>query len=129
MSELEEADGRHLRWLALAHFVHAALTGLMVFAPGCMCCLGLGLVSGISREREAPEIGLFMMIGSLISFPIVLGYAALLALLAFLISRRRAYGLCVGLAVISCLDLPFGLLLGVATLIVLMRDSVRRSFD
>ena len=46
----------------------------------------------------------------------------------FLVQRRN-HRFCLVLAGVTCLFMPLGTILGVFTLIVLMRDSVQQSFQ
>ena len=45
------------------------------------------------------------------------------------LARRRRYTFCLVMAAIMCLFMPFGTVLGVFTLVVLMRPSVKPLFD
>jgi hypothetical protein len=56
-----------------------------------------------------------------------------LAILKFIVAKRlkerRSRALCLVVAAVSCLGIPFGTVLGVFTFLVLSRPSIERSFD
>jgi hypothetical protein len=45
-----------------------------------------------------------------------------------LLQRQRGYNFCVFVAAVSCIQMPLGTVLGVFTLIVLLRPSVKELF-
>ena len=61
---------------------------------------------------------------------IATGWALAACILAAgrMLARRRRYLFCLAMAGIECILMPFGTVLGVFTIIVLMRDSVREAF-
>jgi len=56
-------------------------------------------------------------------------FAALVITTARFLARRRHYLFCLVMAAIECAYMPFGTVLGVFTIIVLMRDSVKQLFS
>jgi len=126
-------DVDHLDALAVSHYI---LSGL-VAATALLKVFGFGL-------------GLFMVllagqVGRPGSFPlaffgwffIVLALGAVLAGLAFALciliagrglARRKRYLFCLAMGGVECLVVPFGTALGIFTLFVLMRDSVKALF-
>jgi hypothetical protein len=70
---------------------------------------------------------LFFVIGSSI---VLFGWtlAALTIYAGRSIKRREKYTLCLVVACVNCLQMPLGTALGVFTLIVLLRDSVKPMF-
>jgi hypothetical protein len=56
-------------------------------------------------------------------------FAALVALSGRSIQKRRRYTFCLIMAGVECLFMPVGTVLGVFTIIVLLRDSVKRQFS
>lgn len=125
---LDARDDAHLRYLALAHYALAALSSVCALLPGGSCCLGLVLMTGVSREPDAVEGGAVLAASSVLALGFLLACCALLVLQGYLLARRRAYPACVALAVLTCLNSPFGTVLGVLTLLVLMREPVKASF-
>jgi len=60
---------------------------------------------------------------------LVLIHAVLVAVAGRFLVRWRHYRFCFGVACLNCLSFPFGNILGIFTLIVLLRPSVKRRFD
>ena len=56
-------------------------------------------------------------------------FAFCLALAGLFLARRQRYVYCLVMAALACMLMPFGTILGVFTIIVLMRESVREMFD
>ena len=126
-------DADHLRLLAMFHalFGGLALCGLgflylhyrfmsTVFSPGVM-----------QHQKGAPPqafLDLFAWIYAVLAFACIAG-AVLNLLAAHGLRRRRWRMFCMAVAGLDCMQLPMGTALGIFTLIVLSRDSVRRLFE
>jgi len=126
-------DLEHLRLLAIFHRVMGVLTGLIGCVPLVHLAVGIGLVSGgIATDRNAVLPMAFMgwfFIGIAVFF---IGALWTLAVFLFRAARclesRRRYTLCLVVAAISCTMAPFGTVLGVFTIVVLVRPSVKALF-
>ena len=131
-----DQDEEHLRLLAIFHYV---VGGIMAF----FACFGLiyvamGLVfvstpQAFNPARAAgppPEVFglLFAVVGGVV---VLVGWtvAALLIFAGRSLARRKRYVFCLVMAAIACLFMPLGTVLGVFTLIVLMRPSVKALFS
>ena len=131
-------DLEHLRLLSIFHYVVAGLAALFACFP--MIHLAIGLVMLLwpdvlfqDRNVDFPEserqmLGLmFTVIASLF---ILAGWA--MALCTFFagrnLGRHRHYTYCLVMAGILCMFVPFGTVLGVFTIIVLIRPSVKTLF-
>ena len=121
-------DEEHLGYVALGFYVYAALNLLCSCVPGFQTCFGFALLGGISDEPDSRFGGVLMIGAGILASLLILGYSALMALNGYLISQRSSYGAVIAITVLTCLNLPLGTLLGVFTLIVLFRDSVRELF-
>lgn len=125
-------DEEHLRLLSIFHYVVAALAGLF----GCVfilyLVLGVFLLKAPMQSGEAPppEFVGYMFIGMGIAF-ILMGWllAAALFFAGRYISQRRNHMFCVVVAATSCLFMPVGTILGVFTLVVLTKPSVKELFS
>jgi MFS family permease len=73
-------------------------------------------------------MGWFFILFSLAWILLGLAYAACIAIAGRCLSRRRNRAFCFVMAGISCGFFPFGTVLGVFTLLVLSRESVRALF-
>src|SRR5262245_9729409 len=127
-------DEQQLRLLSIFHYVCAAIVALFACIPLVHLFVGLMMVFrpqsfGPGKEQPPEFVGwIFIGIGSTI---ILIGWtmAAVLAWAGRCLNRRVHYTLCCVAAGVACMFMPFGTVLGVFTLIVLMRPSVKALFD
>ncbi len=129
-------DAEHLRLLSIFHYVVAGLVALFACFPVCHVVFGLVTAFSPNVLEHIPEaqpeglriIGLFFAIVA--SVFILFGWA--MAFCIFLAGRYlhqcRHYTFCLVMAGIMCMFIPFGTVLGVFTIIVLMRPSVKEMF-
>lgn len=136
LRDQRKADTDHLRLLSVFHFVFA---GLAVLGLG-MLALHYVLMHSVflhperwSQQKNAvsPPRELFAVLKW---FYLFFGSALAAALIANLLSgvflckrRCRVFSLVVG--GINCIQVPFGTVLGVFTIVVLLRDSVRELYQ
>ena len=123
-------DLEHLRLLTIFHYVVAGFIGLASLVPAAQIALGLLMASGsIGREDEGAVIfGWLMASCASLFFMIGLATAALIARAGQSIAQRRHHTYCLAVAGILCLVVPFGTVLGVLSLVVLVKPSVRALF-
>jgi hypothetical protein len=129
-------DREHLKLLAIFHFVFAGL-GLVGLG---FLALHFALMSTVfssqdlwanSKEATPPPrefFSFFAWVYGVFAFVLVTG--GVLNLLSGLWLRRRvnrAFSFVV--AALDCLQVPFGTVLGIFTVVVLSRDSVRRLYE
>jgi hypothetical protein len=140
-------DEEHLRVLALLFWVYgglaalAAMGGLLLLGMGSLLGFGGAAAAGATagwRGAAGPEVwgpqiaagfgGLVLTVigGALF----VLGgmVATLRLLTGFALSRHRYHTFCLVSAVLTACNVPLGSLLGIFTLVVLLRPSVERLF-
>jgi hypothetical protein len=126
-------DDEHLKVLSILHYVGGAMTAVFACIP--IIHLVIGLVMILSPEtfdgKGSPPpafIGwMFVIMGGLfVAFGWIM--AACMIINGWFLSRRRHHLFCLVMAGIECLQVPMGTALGVFTIIVLMRDSVKQSF-
>lgn len=103
------------------------MTALFACVPLLHVGLGIAMVAGGFDGKDAPPpiIGwLFIVIAGIF---ILSGWAlsACIILAGRKIKRCRSWTFCLVVACFMCLMMPFGTFLGVFTVIVLMRESVR----
>jgi fumarate reductase subunit D len=123
-------DVEQLRLLSVFHYVVAGIVALVALFPTLYLVLGVLLAFG----RLAPEDDGSRIVGWLMascgSFFMIAGLclAAMIALAGRSLARNRRYTFCLVVAAILCLFVPLGTLLGVFTIIVLVRSTVRARF-
>jgi hypothetical protein len=116
---------RDADWLKLLQILYCVLTLL-----ACLCLIAgivqllLGLfVVGQVANVIVTWLGIYTIVGSTISIPL-----SILAIFCF--RKGRHYGLCFGIAIFSCVAMfPIGMLIGVASLVILSHDSVKSLFQ
>jgi hypothetical protein len=126
-------DAEHLRLLSIFHFVVGGLTALVACIPLIHLAVGIAIVSGafddVAKGSPPPAfIGwLFIVIGALV---ILLGWTYSIGLIVAgrLLGRRQGYLFCLVMAGLSCMNMPLGTCLGVFTIVVLTRPSVKALF-
>ncbi len=127
-------DEEHLKLLSLGYMVSGgfaalfSLFGLLYLGIGIVLALTIPHTTAASGEPPPAFIGwIFAGIG-VVFFVGALAVAAAKFYVASSIRRRESRTFCMVVAGLSCLEFPYGTLLGVATFIVLGRDSVQRQF-
>ena len=128
-------DLEHLKILSICFYVLSGLTlfpvlfGLMYIVFGVI--FGVALSSAPHRADEPPPaiLGGFFIVFGLI-FVAIFGVIGVLILFAGRnISKHKNYTFCFIIACLACLWMPLGTVLGVFTIIVLTRDSVKALFE
>jgi hypothetical protein len=128
-----DQDEEHLRLLSIFHYVVGGITGLFSCFPIFHLVIGIALLNGaFPKPPNQPEIPVavgWMFIG-VASFLILLGWSMAIAIIVTgrSLARRRWYLACMVVAGIECLMMPLGTILGVFTLVVLLRPSVKTLF-
>jgi hypothetical protein len=127
-------DAEHLRLLSIFHYVCAGLAALFACFPLIHLAFGLVLLLapelfGPAKDPPPPFLGWFFVI--LAGLIMVLGwtFAGLMAWAGRNLARRRRYTFCLVMAALACMFMPFGTVLGVFTIMVLVRPSVKALFD
>jgi hypothetical protein len=125
-------DRQHLKYLAIGHYVYAGLTA--VFSLIWIAYFGfiwMFISSPALREgAETPppssaELGIFfaVIMGFTLIFSLI--YLACVIMAGRCLSRHKGYWFTFIIAILECFSVPFGTALGVLTLVVLLRDSVK----
>lgn len=135
---LTAEDATHLRLLSIFHYVIGGMIAVFSLIPLIHVALGIGILTGALPMNDAngnpSEDGgrmagwIFIVIGAVI----VIGGVTLGAFIAYAgrcLAQQRRHTLCMVVAALSCLCMPLGTVLGVFTLIVLLRPSVKSAFD
>ena len=131
-------DEDHLRLLAIFHYVWGGLTLAYSLFFGIYLALGLFALSNPAvfdgKGAQSDPMGaqfmgtLFTAIGGAgMAFALVAGALTIYA--GRSLARRERFNLCFVMACINCLSVPLGTVLGVFTLIVLNRPTVKALFD
>lgn len=125
-------DEYHLKLLAIFYYIVAGLTALIGCFPIIHMVFGLGMIiigAADHRAGPLPILGgmLFTLIGGAV-FVIFQAVAVCLLLTGRFLQSHRNHTFCLVIAVIICFSFPIGTVLGVFTILVLVRPAVRSMF-
>lgn len=131
-------DLDNLKLLSIFHYVVAGLVALFACFPIIHLMMGIMFLTGSfpdqPHQANQPDfpVKLFGLAFTIIPLLIILG-GWTLAICTFIAGRKLAkqqsYIFCMVIAGILCMFTPFGTVLGVFTIIVLMRPSVKELFN
>ena len=129
-------DVDQIKILAIFHFVVAAIAGLFACFPIFHLLIGISMLTGSFFQGETPTdmpfpFSLFGLMFTIIPAAIIFfgwTFAIALAISGYFLTKRQHYLFCMIMAGVSCIFMPFGTVLGVFTIIVLMRPSVKELF-
>jgi hypothetical protein len=128
-------DEGHLNTLAICHFIYGGLVGLgglfgiIYVALGLFMAAGsMGASGGAGGPPPAAVGGILAAIGGFITlFLWALAGCVVYSGLSLRRRRRRVFSIVV--ACFCCMNIPLGTALGVFTLLVLARESVKRLYE
>jgi hypothetical protein len=125
-------DLEHLKLLSIFHYVVAAVAALFACIPFIHFFVGLSMVTGwLPDTGNEPPLKLFGVFFMVIAGAAILcgwAFAVCLAIAGRYLGEHQRYTFCLVMAAIACMFMPFGTVLGVFTIIVLVRPSVKELF-
>ena len=128
-------DREHLRLLAIFHYVVAGLAALFSFFPLLYTTIGAIFIfaarHGTAKPGEElpPEfLGWIFAIVGLLLFVLGIAMAICIFLAGRCLSRNKHYTFALVMACIECLFIPFGTILGIFTIIALLKEPVKGLF-
>jgi len=124
-------DLEHLRLLSIFYYLMAALIALFSLLPVIHLVMGIMMAVGSDEfGAEPPPAFIGWIVSCIAVFLILLGVttAACFALAGRNLARHRSWIFCMVIAGIACTMMPLGTVLGVFTILVLNRPSVRALF-
>jgi hypothetical protein len=139
-------DLEHLRLLSIFHYVVAGLMALFACFPLIYLVFGLVMLIAPVAFQHAPNgphgqhggpndaavlqfMGLIFVCAAVLFTAIGWAFAACIFMAARFLGQQRYYTFCLVMAALLCLNSPFGTVLGVFTIVVLMRPSVKLLFQ
>ncbi|QWF18359.1 hypothetical protein [Lysobacter capsici] len=124
-------DASQLRTLSVLYYVFSMFYLVPLMIGALYAFMGVGLLNGALPGNTATQDSAsgWVLLGLAVAmfFIAILG-GALTLLVARRLSQRRSLTVCIIVAAVSCMQIPFGTALGVFTLIVLNRPSVKAMF-
>ena len=134
MNRQVNQDLEHLKILSILFYVLSGLTlfpvlfGLLYAVIGIFFGVFLFSVQGPNEPPAALFSGIFVVFG--LAFVTIFGTLGILILKAGRnLSKQQGYTYCFVIACLICLWIPFGTILGVFTIVILARESVKAVFD
>lgn len=133
MDSLTPQDRDHLRILSIMHYIFAGLGVVGLGFLGAHYAMMRAFMSPeLMKHEQNPPPEAFM--DMIVWFYVVFGAILLLGMVlnvmvAQRLKARRGRMFCMVVAALDLLQMPLGTLLGIFTLLVLSRESVRRTFE
>jgi hypothetical protein len=136
-----EKDRQYLHLLTIFQFVLAGLATVMSLCPIAGLAMGIFMLSsaafpttpavpGAPSSAPPPQFLGWVMVAEYSFFLLLLLVQATVScIVGFGLKRRKRWLTCMICSGIQCLFIPFGTVLGVFTIIVLVRESVKKLFQ
>lgn len=129
------ADEEQLRVLSVLYYVYGGLTGALslvalpfLFGGAMMASRGATWWGRPEEQLGATIGGCVLLTVGCVLFLFLAAAAVIRVLTGYALRRHRFYVACLIVAGLSCLEMPLGTALGVATFIVLLRPSTEQLF-
>ena len=127
-----QQDENHLKLLEIFHYVAAGVTVLVGCIPFVHLAIGIGLQLVPVADHPSAEIprivGWVLIVFATIIILVFWALALVILASGRNLCHRQRYKFCLIVAGISCLLIPYGTVLGVFTIMTLMRPSVKQIF-
>lgn len=129
----DSEDLQYLNLLGIFHYVVGTIAALFSLFPTLHLIFGVALMTGALGEQtggpDAQLVGGFMTGVALVFILCGLALAGVVIATGRFLRRHERYTFCLVVAAIECIFFPFGTVLGVLTIIVLQRVSVKQLFE
>jgi hypothetical protein len=122
-----DQDEQYLKLLSVFHYVVGGITALGACIPIIHLSIGIAILTG--AIEDAPVfVGLLLVALAIVAMIFGWTLAVCIIIAGRFLAKRTHYMFCLVTAAISCILFPFGTVLGVFTIIVLLRSSVKALF-
>ncbi len=126
---------KYLNMISVAYYVVGALAGLAACIPILHLVVGVGMLFTGATADQSPDTAPFLLMGGFFTVialaAILIGWAYAIGLLMTgrFIAQRKRHTFCVIMSAIACIFMPFGTVLGVLSLILLLSSDVQALFN
>jgi hypothetical protein len=121
-----------LQLVAIFHYVVAGMAALFSLFPVFHLIIGLIFILApeqFGKGQPPPAfMGWFFVGFALLFITLGLTFAGFVLATGRFLAKRKHYLFCLVMAAVECIFMPFGAILGVFTLIILMREPVKQLF-
>ncbi|MGB7327281.1 MAG: hypothetical protein WBD31_20565 [Rubripirellula sp.] len=125
-------DADQLNLLAIFHYIVGGLVGIFSLFPVIHLAVGIAILAGVFDDggQSSPPafMGWVFVLFPLVIIVMGLAMATCIAIAGRKLSRRTGHTFCLVIAGLECFFMPFGTVLGVLTIVVLVRPSVKLLF-
>lgn len=129
-----EQDKQYLQLTGIFHFVVGGIAGLLACFPIIHFVIGISMFFAALANPKSVDAAPFSIFG--LMFTIIPGlmiaigwvFAICVMLAGYFLLKRRNHTYCLVMACIECIFMPFGTVLGVLTILLLLRPEVKALF-
>jgi hypothetical protein len=123
-------DVQHLQLLSVFHYVLGGITALFGCFPIFHLAMGIAVVTGVLDDENGPPPAFGWLFIGMAAIAMTFLWALAIAILVAgrKLATHTGYMYCMVVAAIECAFMPLGTILGVFTIIVLVRPSVKELF-
>lgn len=125
-------DIQHLRYLRIGHLINAGVLFLIALFPVIHLVVGIAMIAGMFEgEKDPPPafLGYFFVGIALIIMAMFATLGVLNLITARNLGEHRNWIFCVVMAAVNIMFSPVGLIIGIFSLVVLLRESVKQLFE
>ena len=120
--------------MSIFHYVVGGITAFFACFPLIHLAIGIAIVCGAFTKQPGHEtvpafVGWLLICVATIIILVGWGLAAVIVVAGRFLAQRTHYLYCLVVAAAECILMPFGTVLGVFTIIVLNRASVKALFE
>jgi hypothetical protein len=127
-----DRDAEHLRVLVICHYLLAGLTALCALpflaVPLCLALIGKSLSAGPLEDLPADLVAQLVRYLMWSMFLLTWVHAGVIAYIGRCLARRTQYLACLIFSGLNATMVPLGTVLGIFTIVILARPSVKDLF-
>lgn len=125
-------DIENLRWLRVGYLVDGVLCLAAALVSAAILAFGIAVLTGLfvpGQEIAPLLVGVILTAAGGLSLAITLTLGICNLLVARYLRQTRRWMFCMVVAAVNCLFSPIGVIIGIFTFVVLVREPVKQLFD